>query len=185
MVDKITPTAKIEIDGEDKTRRIWEYLESLTYEDAEGGESDSLEISVANAPPFALPKHGAAVRLWMGYKEEGLRLMGMFEADETSIELSPAVMRIRARSASFSKGTDKQKEDKEWENITLAELAGKIAGRHGYKSKVTFEVYYESVARTQESDLGFLKRLAEEANGSFAIRDKTVLISRPVARRRR
>ena len=179
MVDKLTPTAKIEIDGADKTRRIWEYLESLSYEDAEGGESDSLEISVANDPPFALPEHGAAVRLWLGYKEEELRLMGTFEVDETSVELSPAVMRIRARSASFSTGKDKEKEDKTWENLSLSELAEKIAARHGYKTKVTLEVYYESVAQTQESDLSFLKRLAEEANGSFAVRDKTVLLYPP------
>jgi phage protein D len=179
MVDKFTPTARIEIDGEDKTRQIWEYLESLSYEDAEGDESDSLEICVANEPAFTIPEHGAEVRLWIGYKEEEQRLMGTFEVDEASIELNPAVMRILARSASFTKGTDKQKEDKTWENLTLAELAGKIAEKHGYKNNVTLDIYYESVSQTQESDLNFLKRLAEEANGSFAIRDKTILICPP------
>ena len=97
MVDRFTPTARIEIDGEDKTRPIWEYLESLSYEDSEKDESDSVEISVANDPAFSLPPHGAKVRLWFGYKEDNLRLMGTFEVDETSLELSPAVMRIRAR----------------------------------------------------------------------------------------
>ena len=178
MVDRFTPTAKIEIDGEDKTRPIWEYLESLSYEDSEKDESDSVEISVANDPAFSLPPHGAKVRLWLGYKEDNLRLMGTFEVDETSLELSPAVMRIRARSASFGK-KDKEKEDKEWEKLSLAELAEKIAAKHGYKSKVTLEVYYEEAAQTQESDLNFLKRLAEEAGGSFAIRDKTILIYPP------
>jgi phage protein D len=179
MVDKFTPTARIEIDGEDRTRPIWEHLESLTYEDAEKHDSDYLEISVANDPAFAVPEHGSQVRLWIGYKEEEQRLMGSFEIDETSIELSPAVMRIRARSASFSKGTDKQKEDKEWENRSLKELAEEIADRHGYKSNVTLDVYYDEIAQTQESDLHFLLRLAEEANGSFAIRDGTVLIFPP------
>jgi phage protein D len=179
MVERFTPTARIEIDGEDKTRPIWEHLESLSYGDAEKDDSDSVEISVANDPAFSLPPHGAKVRLWMGYKEKAERLMGTFEVDETSIELSPAVMRIRARSASFSAGKDKEKEDKEWEKLSLAELAEKIAAKHGYKSKVTLEVYYEEVAQTQESDLNFLKRLAEEADGSFAIRDKTILIFPP------
>jgi phage protein D len=178
MVDRFTPTARIEIDGEDKTRPIWEHLESLTYEGSESDESDCVEISVANNPAFSLPPHGAKVRLWMGYKEEGQRLMGTFQVDETSLELSPAVMRIRARSASFG-GKDKEKEDKEWEKLSLAELAEKIAAKHGYKSKVTLDVYYEEIAQTQESDLNFLKRLAEEAGGSFAIRDKTILIFPP------
>jgi phage protein D len=178
MVERFTPTARIEIDGEDRTRPIWEHLESLSYEDSEKDESDSVEISVANNPAFSLPPHGAKVRLWMGYKEEAQRLMGTFEVDETSLSLGPATMKIRARSASFGK-KDKEKEDKEWEKLSLAELAEKIAAKHGYKSKVTLEVYYDEVAQTQESDLNFLKRLAEEANGSFAIRDKTVLIFPP------
>ena len=179
MVERYTPTARIEIDGEDRTRPIWEHLESLTYSDAEQGEADSLEISVANDPPFAMPPKGAKVRLWMGYKEESQKLMGTFEVDETSVELKPAVMRIRARSASFSKGKDKQKEDIEWEGVTLAELAEKIAARHGYKAKVSMDIRYDAIAQTQESDLHFLQRLAEEANGSFAIRDNTVLIFPP------
>ena len=58
MVERYTPTARIEIDGEDRTRPIWEHLESLTYSDAEQGEADSLEISVANDPPFAMPSQG-------------------------------------------------------------------------------------------------------------------------------
>ena len=179
MVDRHTPTARIEIDGEDKTRPIWEHLESITYADAEKGEADELEISVANDPPFAMPPKGAKVRLWMGYKEDSQRLMGTFEVDETSVDLKPAVMRIRARSASFSKGKDKQKEDVEWEGVTLAELAKKIASKHGYKAKVTLDIRYDAIAQTQESDLNFLQRLTEEANGSFAIRDKTILISPP------
>jgi phage protein D len=67
----------------------------------------------------------------------------------------------------------------EWESLSLAELAEKIAAAHGYKAKVTLDVHYDAVAQTQESDLAFLKRLAEEANGSFAIRDKTILIYPP------
>jgi len=59
MVERYTPTARIEIDGEDRTRPIWEHLESLTYSDAEQGEADSLEISVANAPPLPTRPHGA------------------------------------------------------------------------------------------------------------------------------
>jgi phage protein D len=179
MVERFTPAARIEIDGEDKTRPIWAHLESLNYEDAEKDDSDSVEISVANDPAFSLPPHGAQVRLWMGYEEAGnLRLMGTFEVDETSLSFPPAVMRIRARSASFG-GKDKEKEDKEWEKLSLAELAERIAAKHGYKSRVTVEVYYEEAAQTQESDLNFLKRLAGEANASFAIRDKTVLIFPP------
>ena len=41
------------------------------------------------------------------------------------------------------------------------------------------DIRYDAVAQTQESDLHFLQRLAEEANGSFAIRDNTVLIFPP------
>ena len=134
--------------------------------------SDSLEISVANDPPFAMPPKGAKVRLWMGYAEESQRLMGTFEVDETSVELKPAIMRIRARSASFSKGRDKQKEDVEWEGVTLAELAEKIAAKHGYKAKVSMDIRYDAVAQTQESDLHFLQRLAVIEIGRASCRER-------------
>ncbi len=174
-----TPTARIVIAGADLTRPVWEHLQSLTCDTSEQSDSDFVEIAMANDPPFAIPQRGAEVRLWLGWHEEGLHFMGLFEVDEVGIDLNPATMSIRARSASFSAGSDKSKEDVEWEAISLADLAEKIAQRHGYGCKVTMDVYYDAIAQTQESDLHFLKRLAQEANGSFAIKDKTILIFPP------
>lgn len=179
MVDRFTPRARVEIDGADVTRPIWQYLNTLTYEDAEKDDADSLEIKVSNAPAFAMPPHGGLVCLWMGYKEDKMRFMGSFEIDETSVDLNPATMTIHARSAMFSTGVEKQKEDVEWENLTLVDLATKIGERHGLKAKVTVDIFYDAVAQTQESDLHFLRRLAEELNASFAIKDKTILIFPP------
>ena len=166
MVERYTPTARIEIDGEDRTRPIWEHLESLTYSDAEQGEADSLEISVANDPPFVMPPKGAKVRLWMGYKEESQKLMGTFEVDETSVELKPAVMRIRARSASFSKGKDKQKEDIEWEGITLAELAEKLPA--AVKNKTLPLVLCCASGRRSAAAVAVAKKLGHEKAVSLA-----------------
>ena len=141
MVDRFTPDFRVEIDGIDRTRNVWEYLESIHYDDAESGESDSLNLIVANDPPFTIPRPGAEVKFWLGWKESGLKFFGTFVVDSSSIELNPAKMSISAKSANFNssaKGSkdEKERRDREWENVTLADIAAKIAAEHGGNSKV-------------------------------------------------
>ena len=185
MVELFTPCFKIEVDGIDRTLKVWEHLESIDYEDAEDGESDSLSFTVANDPPFAIPSPGADVKFWLGWKENGgLKFFGTFIVDESSLELNPAKMRISAKSANFNsseKGSTSEKErrDREWENITLADLATKIAAEHGCKAKVEINVYYPHIAQTGESNLSFLRRIATEMGATFSIKDNTILIYPP------
>uniref|UniRef100_UPI00332E211F phage late control D family protein n=1 Tax=Aminomonas paucivorans TaxID=81412 RepID=UPI00332E211F len=100
-----------------------------------------------------------------------------------SVDLSPAKMSLSAKSADFegAKNSDieKQKRDKEWENITLAALTGQIAAKHRCKSKTEITVHYPHVAQTNESDLQFVARLAREAGGNFSVRDRTWLVTPP------
>lgn len=185
MVELYTPCFRLEVDGIDRTLKVWEHLQSIDYEDAEDGESDSLSFSVANDPPFAIPSPGALVKFWLGWKEAGgLKYFGAFVVDESSIELNPAQMRVSAKSANWnssSKGSKNEKErrDREWENVTLADLARKIASEHGLKSKVAVHVHYPHIAQTGEGNLSFLQRLAAEMGAVFAVKDNTILVYPP------
>lgn len=184
MVTVFTPCFKIEIDGIDRTRNIWQYLDSIQFEDAEDGESDSLSFSVANSPAFALPAHGAQVRFWLGWKETGMKYFGFFSVDECTVDLKPAILRVTAKSTNFNNSSngshdEKERRDREWENISLAYIAAKIGGEHGYSSKVEVDVHYPHIAQTGESNLSFLRRLAAEVGASFAIKDQTILIFPP------
>ena len=179
MVDQLfTPVFKVEVDGGDKTRDIWKYLESLEYTDAEEGESDTVTITVANCPAFVIPARGSALRLWFGWKEIEMKYFGSFIVDESSGNLNPATMSISAKSANVSgSSTAKDRKDVQWENISLAGLAAKIAAKHGCKSKVSVNVYYQYRAQSNESDIAFLRRLAKEAGAALAIKDKTFVIA--------
>lgn len=185
MVELFTPCFRLEIDGIDRTLKVWEHLESINYEDAEDGESDSLSFTVANDPPFSIPAPGAEVKFWLGWKEAGgIKYFGTFIIDESSLELNPAQMRVSAKSANFNssqKGStsEKQRKDREWENITLADLVGKIAAEHKLKAKVEVEIHYPHIAQTGEGNLSFLQRLASEVGAVFAVKDSTILIYPP------
>ncbi len=184
MVDLYTPCFRIEVDGIDRTLKIWEHLESIQYEDAESGESDSLSFTVANDPAFQIPRPGAKVRFWLGWKESGIKYFGSFVVDEATVDLNPAKMTVSAKSANFNsseKGAlnEKERRDREWENITLAGIAAKIAAEHGSSSKVEVDVFYPHIAQTGEGNLSFLRRLASEIGASFAVKDNTILIFPP------
>lgn len=178
MVELYTPCFKLEVAAADKTEEIWRYLDNLQYSDLEEGESDTLSFTVANYPSFSIPERGAAVRLWLGWKEGGMKYFGSFNVDEISGNFSPATMTITAKSAYLcADSTLKQKADRQWEKISLADLTAKIAAKHGCKARVSINTYYTYQAQTNESDMAFLKRLAQEAGGSLTIKDKTFVIA--------
>lgn len=178
MVELFTPVFKVEVDGGDKTRNIWEYLESLVYADAEEGESDTITITVANCPTFIIPARGSVLRLWLGWKESDMKYFGSFTVDESGGNFRPATMSILAKSADVSgTSTAKDRKDIQWENISLASLAAKIAAKHRCKSKVTVDTYYQYRAQSNESDIAFLRRLSKEAGASLSIKDKTFVIA--------
>ena len=178
MVDLFTPCFKLEIDGIDKTAQICLNLESIEYQDMEEGESDTLSFTVANSPAFAIPARGATVKFWLGWKEGKMKFFGQFTVDEISGNFSAATMTVSAKSAYLcADSTLKQKEDKQWEKISLADLAAKIAAKHGCKAKVSINTYYSYQAQCNESDMAFLSRLAQEAGGALTIKDKTFVIA--------
>lgn len=173
-----TPVFRLEVGGIDRTRKTWQYLESLEYEDNDEDDSDSMSFVVANLPAFAIPARGAAVKLWLGWKENSLKYFGAFTVDEVSGNFKPATMSVTAKSANFTKdSTEKEKQDREWENITLADLTAKIAETHGCAARVSVEVFFPHVAQTNESDISFLRRLAKEEGATLRIKDKTFVIA--------
>lgn len=178
MVELYTPVFRVEADGLDRTREVWRYLSSLEYTDAEEDESDAVDITVANCPAFSIPKRGAVLKLWLGWKESSMKYFGAFIVDEVNGQFRAATMTISAKSADLTgSSTSKEKADIEWENISLADLTVKIAAKHGCKAKVLLDARYAYQAQTRESDIAFLRRLAKEAGASLTIKDKTFVIA--------
>lgn len=178
MVELYTPVFRVEVDGIERTRDVWRHLTSLEYTDAEEDQSDAVDITVANSPAFLIPRRGAELRLWLGWKESSLKYFGAFLVDEVGGRFRPAEMTVSAKSADLTgAAAAKEKADVEWENISLASIAAKIAAKHGCEAKVLTGVHYAHQAQSGESDIAFLRRLAKEAGASLAIKDKTFVIA--------
>lgn len=178
MVELYTPVFRVDVDGLNRTREVWQYLSSLEFSDSEEDESDTVNITVANCPAFSIPKRGVVLKLWLGWKESSMKYFGAFTVDEISGQFRPASMTISAKSADLTgDSTSKEKIDLEWENISLADLTAKISAKHGCKAKVLLDAHYTYQAQTRESDIAFLRRLAKEAGASLTIKDKTFVIA--------
>lgn len=185
-----TPALRLEVDAVDITGKLSADAVSFVYNDYVKDSADSVSFTLFNAPPaFAVPCRGDSVAAWIGWRETGLRFLGRFIVDEVSVILAgggaPAKMSVTAKSADFSKdGAGKVKRSRQWEDVSLSDIAARIAAEEGCASKTTAGVsslVYRSVAQSNESNLHLLRRLCAEAGLHFSVKDRTLVISTPEA----
>lgn len=186
MVARFHPALKLEAGSVDITEKLSANALSFVYCDHERDVADSVSFTLFNAPAFAVPCRGDPVAAWIGWKETGLRFLGRFIVDEVSLKLAgggaPASMSVTARSADFSTGAGKVKRSRQWEDVSLADIAARIAAEEGCACKtVGVPLVYRSVAQSNESNLHLLRRLCAEAGLRFSVKDRTFVISAPEA----
>ena len=153
------------------THIIKDRLISILITEEEGLRSDSLILTLDNRDSrVKMPETGAEIEIWLGYEEKELVKMGLFTANEVSIEAPSRIMTITA-NASDMKETFKERKERSWENITIEELAGKIAGEHGCRSVISDDLrekFFSHIIQN-ESDLHFLTRISMEFDAVFKI----------------
>ena len=127
--------------GKNISTTVDKYLESFQYTDPASGESDSLSLTLGNWDGNWLagwfPDKGAtlAARVlahnW--WKEGGtLQLVcGTFTLDDISFSGAPDVMALGAVSTPAEDAFKTTERTKTWENATVQQIAGEIAGRYG------------------------------------------------------
>ena len=158
----MTPDFDIIADGNQVTEALKKSLISLHITDESGTMSDEAEIYI-DYGSSALKLKGE-LKIFLGYKEIGLSLMGVYTASEITVQCPPQTLRVRCHAANF-KNSLKEKTSKVWKNITIGELVKGIAQKHGYESKVAEKfqnVFIENISQTNESDINFLKGLGRE-----------------------
>lgn len=175
----MTPDFQIFADGVDVTGGLRDRLLRLTVTDEAGVDSDSVEIELDDRDNvLALPRTGAGLAVWMGYRETGLALMGLFTVDEVTVEGPPWQLGITGRSADLREDFKSQK-TRHFEDTTLGEVFGKIAGDHGLAPAIDPALASRKIAyaaQTEESDIHFMTRLARRfdalakpANGRLVV----------------
>lgn len=171
------PTYKLTYRNHNITHDIAPSLLSVTYNDNLMGESDELDVEIEDADGKWMgdwyPAKGSVITLSLGYVGEPLMDCGSFEVDEIEFSDSPSAVRIRGLSAGVTLAL-RTKQHRSFENTTLLDIVTHIARLHGYtiKGKIT-HIPMDRVSQT-ETDLSFLKRLANTYGYALKITGKTL-----------
>ncbi|MGP8432041.1 phage late control D family protein [Paraburkholderia fungorum] len=168
------PAVTIKWAGKDVTGDITPFLTELTYTDFMEGESDSVELVLEDADSRWVgawyPQFGDKVEVWIGYRNAQMLPCGSFEIDEIEFSGPPDVMRVKALAAGIKRSV-RTRNGRAYENTTLANIAATIARRNRLKLISKIEtIAIRRVTQSGETDLVFLKRLAEEYGYSFTVR---------------
>lgn len=173
--------AIVEIKYESKniTRYIAPYLKSFTYKDYEHGQSDEIEIQLEDKDGLWqgdwYPQKGDTLSARIGYEGENLLNCGSFEIDEINFTYPSDTLVISGLATNIKKPV-RQKNTAAYENKTLVDIAREIGKKHDFKvvgSQGFIKV--GRVTQRQETDLAFLKRIAETYGYIFKIADKKLV----------
>lgn len=174
----MTPDFKIIAAGINITPQISDRLLSLTVSDAAGMKSDTVEITLDDRDnAVELPLPGALMAVFMGYKESLLVPMGIYTADEVVAKGPPDTVTIRGKAAHLGGGLQEQK-TRAWDDVTIEDIVTTIAGEHELTPKVAErfrEFHYDHLDQTDESDINFLTRLAQDHDALASVKGQTLL----------
>lgn len=174
------PQFQVIYGSKDITKDISKSLISLTYNDAEEGETDDVSFEVEDTDGLWrdawYPSKGDTIELSIGY--DGVLLnCGKFVVDEIALQGAPDTVTIRGLAAATNSPL-RTKRSTAHEKQTLKQIAEKIAAKNGLSVQGEIaNIQIERVTQNRESDLGFLARIAKEYGYLFSVRDKSLIFT--------
>lgn len=162
----MTPVFRIVIDGRnDITELVRDRFLSLSVTDEAGRQSDSAELRLDDrGGAIELPPKGAKMTVSLGYEGREETVTGTYVVDEFELSGPPMAVAIRAKGADMRAELKAQK-TRSWGEVTLGDLARRIAADHGLKARVGSAlraVRIPHLDQAEESDLNLLTRLARD-----------------------
>ncbi len=176
------PCVEITVDGVPVAGQFYERLISVTVTDEEGLKSDTVDIELNDGPPnfLALPRKGAVISVKMGYGNN-LVSKGQFTADKISLDCLPYKMSISGKAADLRSGKLKERQERAWDKAKLGDIIAEIAGESGLAPAVDGDLAghtYDWIGQQDETNIHFLRRLADRHNALFAIKQGRLLFAR-------
>lgn len=168
------PEWRLEWEGVDVTRDLAGMALSIAYADHLSGHSDTLEVALEDADgrwagPW-YPTKGDGLSLAIGYAGEPHLPCGDFVVDEMDLAGPPDTLTVRCLAAGIA-GALRTRRDRAFEATDLAAVAHAVAADHGLEAiGIDAGLAMERVSQTDETDLAFLTRLAEEWGFVFSVR---------------
>lgn len=175
------PQIEVTIDGNAVAGAFYERLVSITIVDKEEAGADTVDIELNDDPDsfLAIPRKGAIIDVRLGYGS--LRSLGQFTVDKVSVKCLPYSMQISGKSADLRKGKLKERQERSWDKKKVKDIVGEIAGESGLSAAVDSEIgdhEYEWFAQQDESNIHFLRRLAERHNALFNIKNGRLIFAK-------
>lgn len=156
------PTFRLIVDGTDITALLGARLLSLTLSDKPGLATDTFELVLDDRDgKVELPRRGASVDLFLGYKGQELTPMGRYKVDAVSCSGPPRRLTLSGR-ASDMRGGGKSGRCAAWENVTLARIVSDVAARNDWGAHCPVQAPIARAEQLNESDYNFITRLAKQ-----------------------
>lgn len=160
--------------GKNITERISPYVLSAAYTDHLTGQADELEITVEDRDgrwkAAWLPEKGDAITLQLGYAGSALMDTGSFQVDELDYSGPPDIITIRALAAGVKQSL-RTRRSTAFEGVSLKKIATDIAARNGLTIRgVVPDITIGRSTQNHETDLGYLKRLADMYGVVFSVK---------------
>jgi uncharacterized protein len=170
------PQWQLTYSGVNLTARIEQMIVDITYTDKEQHLSDEIQVTLEDSHrkwqgPW-LPQRGDTVTLQIGYAGDQLLNCGNFQVDELELEGPPDTFHLKCIAAGVTPSI-RTKRSAGYEGQTLLQIANTVAQRHGLTvvgAPQNINVSFSRVTQKHETDLAFLRRLAQDHNYDFSIR---------------
>lgn len=175
-------------EGKDISAQIAPYVLSFSFTDNAHGKADDLQVTLEDRQHAWkgdwYPDKGATLTASIRCEEwdatdapAKIMRCGTFTIDEIELSGPPDTVTIKAISAAVTKSLRQQRKTKAWENASLKQVAQDIADSHGltlvYHGP---EWKFTRMDQRETSDLGFLKRMAEERGMNLKVAEDSIVL---------
>ncbi len=166
-------TVDIEYEHVNITDSISGSMTTFSYTDVASGETDSISLSLQDREhrwmggwaPKKCDHINAGVRFhdWDGEGDSWELFCGSFEVDDISMSGPPAICTVSAASIPRSKAFNEEERTKNWEEITVEEIASEIADRAGISLYYEADpIFVRSMEQDKQTDCKFLYSVCEK-----------------------
>ncbi|MCY4121303.1 MAG: contractile injection system protein, VgrG/Pvc8 family [Acidobacteria bacterium] len=159
----MTPDLRVSANGRDITGVVRDRFVSVSVTDVVDEQADRFELTLDDrAPGIAVPPTGARLDVELGFLERGTAPMGSYTVTEVEKSGPPQTLTLRAQAADLL-GELKAPRTRSWSLMTIGDVVGTIAGRHGLEPRIDpalSGVALPHIDQKDESDLNLLRRLA-------------------------
>jgi len=171
------PLVHVIVDGAPVSGAFFDRLISLTVNDREGIQSDTVELNFNDGiPHLASPRRGAILSVTMMHGAGG-GFVGSYVIDRVVNQFAPYTISVRGHSADLTSAL-KEGKTRHWDNKTVKQILQQIAGEHGLEARISDAVsghLYAWIGQQDESDLNFLERVARRHGALFTIKNAVLL----------